>query len=113
MGIVQQAARAGYGQHAVLPDFLLLRLSANRCPAAICAVKRGCRCRPAALGAFESVAAVTAVVPHSASELTFTRQQAGGGAGGDADGGAAAAEATYRCQRQRMHGSVKGGGGRA
>ena len=58
-----------------------------------------------------SVAAVAAVVPHGASKLTFTRQPAGGGADGDADGGVAAAEVTYR--HQRMHGSVKGGGGRA
>ena len=58
-----------------------------------------------------SVAAITAVVPHSASDLTFTQQRAGGGAGGDANGGVAAAEATYR--RQRMHGLAKGGGGRA
>ena len=56
-----------------------------------------------------SVAVVAAVVPHGASELTFTRQRAGGGAGGDADDGVAAAEATYR--HQRMHGSAKGGGG--
>ena len=56
-----------------------------------------------------SVAAVAAVVPHGASKLTFTRQPAGGGADGDADGGVAAAEVIYR--HQRMHGSVKGGGG--
>jgi hypothetical protein len=53
MGIVQRAARAGYGQHAVLADFLLLRLPVNLRPATLGAVERVCRCRPAALGAFD------------------------------------------------------------